>query len=58
MHTIQFIQLTPKHNKCVFHIPYTPSHSESLDGEERKWVSHCDVPRSHKAEAFQLTGQG
>lgn len=42
---------------CVFHIPYIPSHSESLDGEEKKGVSHCHVPISQKAEAFQQTRQ-
>lgn len=38
MHKTQIVY--PTYSKaqhiCRFHIPYIPSHSESLDGEERK----------------------
>jgi len=60
MHKTQIVY--PTYSKaqhiCRFHIPYIPSHSESLDGEERKWASHCNVPMSQKAKAFQLQNTG
>ena len=59
MHNIQTVY--PTYSKaqhiCTFHIPYIPSHSESLGGEERKRLSHCNVPVSQKAKIFQLIRQ-